>query len=66
MEISQGKKEVKLNTVRQAEDLVKARIERVGTVMDDYDGGQVAALEGVLNDLNCMRAVINQVHKDEF
>ena len=38
MEISQGKKEVKLNTVRQAEDLVKARIERVGTVMDDYDG----------------------------
>ena len=54
-----NKSAVQLNTIRQIEDLVLSRIDKVGTVMDDYDGGQKSAYEDVLNDLKAFRAIIN-------
>jgi hypothetical protein len=59
------KKEVKLNTLRQLEDMVKNHVTGLGPIMDDYDGGQAAAYEKVLNDINAFRAIVNHVHSDE-
>ena len=47
-----------MTAIRQFEDLVKARILELGPIMDDYDGGQKAAYERVLNDINAYRAII--------
>lgn len=41
--------------------MVKSDIERVGPVMDDYDGGQVAAYEKTLNNIAAFEAIVNQV-----
>ena len=62
IKISMNKKEVKLNTLRQLRDMVKSDIEKVGPVMDDYDGGQVAAYERTLNNIAAFEAIVNQVH----
>ena len=59
--ISMNRKEIKLNTLRQLRDMVKSDIERVGPVMDDYDGGQVAAYEKTLNNIAAFEAIVNQV-----
>ena len=61
IKISMNKKEVKLNTLRQLRDMVKSDIEKVGPVMDDYDGGQVAAYEKTLNNIAAFEAIVNQV-----
>ena len=55
-----------MNTVRQFEDLVKARILQLGPIMDDYDGGQKAAYERVLNDINAFRAIIKHTTNDQL
>jgi hypothetical protein len=41
------------------EELIVAAKDKVGPVMDDYDGGQVAAYDKVLEDVNLFRAIIN-------
>jgi hypothetical protein len=53
------RKSIKLNTLRQFEELVQSRITKLGPVMDDYDGGQKAAYEDVLKDINVFRAIID-------
>ena len=53
-----SKSEIQLNTIRQVEELVLGRIDKIGPVMDDYDGGQKGAYEDVLNDLKAFRAII--------
>ena len=53
-----SKSEIQLNTIRQVEELVLGRIDKIGPVMDDYDGGQKSAYEDVLNDLKAFRAII--------
>tara|TARA_Y100000310_G_C20279845_1_gene622073 strand:+ start:153 stop:365 length:213 start_codon:yes stop_codon:yes gene_type:complete len=53
-----NKSVVKLDTLRQLEELVQSRIEKLGPVMDDYDGGQKAAYENVLTDIRAFRAII--------
>ena len=39
-------------------ELVESNIEKLGPVMDDYDGGQKAAYDNVINDINAYRAII--------
>ena len=55
-----------MNTVRQFEDLVRARILQLGPIMDDYDGGQKEAYEKVLNDINAFRAIIKHTTSDSL
>jgi hypothetical protein len=54
-----NKKEVKLNTLRQLREMVQSDIDKVGPIMDDYDGGQKAAYEKVLNNITVFEAIIN-------
>jgi hypothetical protein len=56
--MNQNKSEVQLKTLNQLEDLVKSRLGKLGPIMDDYDGGQTAAYESVINDINAFRAII--------
>jgi len=53
------KKEIKLNTLRQLEEMVLSRQNKVGPIMDDYDGGQASAYDDVLQDIAAFRAIIN-------
>jgi len=53
-----NKSEVKLWTLRHMREMVEANIEKVGPVMDDYDGGQKAAFDKVLNDIRVFEAII--------
>ena len=53
-----NKQQIRTDTLRQLEDLVRSRIERVGPVMDDYDGGQKAAYDNVISDINAYKAII--------
>ena len=39
-------------------ELVETNVEKVGPVMDDYEGGQVAAYERVLNDIKLFETII--------
>ena len=57
MDVSERNR-VKNDTLRQVEDLVMSRMNKVGTVMDDYDGGQKAAFEEVLGDIAAFKAII--------
>ena len=54
-----NKKEVKLNTLRQLREMVQSDMDKVGPIMDDYDGGQEAAYEKVLNNITVFEAIIN-------
>jgi hypothetical protein len=65
IEDKMDKKAVKLNMLRQVEDLVQSNLDKVGPVMDDYDGGQKAAYENVLNDLRAFKAIVNHVHSSQ-
>jgi len=58
------KKEVKLNTLRQLEDMVLSRQGKVGPIMDDYDGGQASAYDNVLQDIAAFKAIINHTTAD--
>ena len=57
------REQIKLNTLRQMEELVESRIEKVQTVMDDYDGGQMSAYENVLGDIRAFRSIIEHTNK---
>ena len=59
------RKEIKLRTLDQVEDLINERLVRVGTIMDDYDGGQQDAFKSTLKDLTLMRAIIEHVHNNK-
>ena len=59
-----NKREVKLDTLRQLKEMVQHNLSNVGPVMDDYDGGQVAAYEKVLNDMAAFEAIVNHVHSE--
>ena len=58
------KKDTKLETLRQLEDMVKQHVTDMGTVMDDYDGGQAEAYRKVLNDIAAFKAIVKHVHSD--
>lgn len=53
-----NKKEIKLNTLRQLREMVESDMSKVGPVMDDHDGGQVAAYEKVLSNIAAFEAII--------
>jgi hypothetical protein len=54
-----NKSETKLWTLRHMRDMVKANIEKLGPVMDDYDGGQKAAYDKVLTDIRVFEAIVD-------
>ena len=54
-----NKKQVKLNALQQVRELVESNIEQIGPIMDDYDGGQKAAYDKVLNDIRVFEAIVN-------
>ena len=45
-------------TLQHMRELVETNVEKVGPVMDDYEGGQVAAYERVLNDIKLFETII--------
>jgi hypothetical protein len=53
------KTQAKLWALKHMRELVEANIDKVGPIMDDYDGGQMAAYEKVLNDIRVFEAIIN-------
>ena len=53
-----NRSEVKLNTLRQLREMVESDIEKVSPAMDDYDGGQVAAYNKVLTNINVFESII--------
>ena len=59
------KTETKLWTLKHMREMVEANIEKVGPVMDDYDGGQVAAYERVLTDIRVFEAIVNHPVHDQ-
>jgi hypothetical protein len=59
-----NKQEIRSDTIRQIRDLISSRIEKVGPVMDDYDGGQMEAYENCLKDLDVYTAILN--HSETF
>ena len=54
-----NKKDIKTNTLDQLEDMVLNHVKELGTIMDDYDGGQKAAYDKVLKDIRVFEAVIS-------
>ena len=60
--MDRNKEQVQLNTLSQIEVLVKGRVDKLGPIMDDYDGGQKAAYENVINDINAFRAIIKHTN----
>ena len=54
-----NRSEIKLNTLRQLKEMVQSNIDKVSPVMDDYDGGQKAAYDKVLQDIAAFEAIIN-------
>ena len=50
--------DTKLSTLRQLRELVQADIDKVGPVMDDYDGGQMAAYEKVLTSIRMFESIV--------
>ena len=54
-----NRKEIKLNTLRQLREMVESDMRKVGPIMDDYDGGQVAAYEKVLGNIAAFEAIVN-------
>ena len=55
----QDKATIQLKVLNQLKDMIRNDIEKVGTVMDDYDGGQVAAYEKCLMNIRAYEAIIN-------
>jgi hypothetical protein len=53
------KSETKLWTLRHMREMVESNIEKLGPVMDDYDGGQKEAYEKVLTDIRVFEAIVN-------
>ena len=53
-----NRSEVKLNTLRQLREMVESDLEKVSPAMDDYDGGQVAAYNKVLTNINVFESII--------
>jgi hypothetical protein len=53
-----NKQEVREDTIRQIKELIDSRIEKVGAVMDDHDGGQMEAYENCLKDLDVYLAIL--------
>jgi hypothetical protein len=54
-----NKSEAKLWTLRNMRELVEANIEKLGPVMDDYDGGQKAAYDKVLTDIRVFESIVD-------
>ena len=54
-----NKSEAKLWTLKHMREMVEANIETLGPVMDDYDGGQKAAYDRVLKDINVFETIVN-------
>jgi len=40
-------------------EMVEANMDKLGPIMDDYDGGQQAAYEKVLQDIRAFEAIVN-------
>ena len=56
---TRDKSEVKLWTLKHMREMVEANIQKLGPIMDDYDGGQEAAYERVLKDIRVFEAIID-------
>ena len=54
-----SKTETKLWTLRHVREMVEDASEKVGPEMDDYDGGQKAAYEHVLKDIQIFEMIVN-------
>ena len=54
-----SKSETKLWTLRNMREMVEANIEKLGPIMDDYDGGQKAAYDKVLSDIRVFETIVN-------
>ena len=54
-----NKTETKLWTLRHMRELVESNVEKLGPVMDDYDGGQKAAYDKVLTDIRVFEAIVD-------
>jgi hypothetical protein len=62
-----NKVQAKLWTLGHMRELVEANVEKLGPIMDDYDGGQAAAFEKVLTDIRVFEAIVNHsvAHSDQ-
>ena len=54
-----NRNDVKLRVLDQLEEMVNEKRNKVGYVMDDYDGGQANAYDSVLTDIKAYKAIIN-------
>ncbi len=60
-----NKKQIKLNILQDLKEQVRFRIEQLGSVMDDYDGGQKAAYDQVLKDVDVIMTIVDHAHPDQ-
>ena len=60
------KMDTKIATVEQAIEIVTERLNQIGPVMDDYDGGQVKAYKTILKDLKVMGGIITAIYKGKM
>ena len=56
---SMNRNDIKLRVLDQLEEMVTEKRNKVGYVMDDYDGGQANAYDNVLTDIKAYKAIIN-------
>ena len=54
-----SKSEAKLWALKHMREMVESNIEKLGPIMDDYDGGQLAAYERVLTDIRLFETIVN-------
>ena len=54
-----NKSEAKLWALKHMREMVESNIEKLGPIMDDFDGGQLAAYERVLTDIRLFETIIN-------
>jgi hypothetical protein len=57
------KSEIRRETIDNIRGLVDTRVTDIGIAMDDFDGGQLAALENVLKDLDVYNMIVDHHEK---
>ncbi len=57
------KSEIRRETIDNIRQLVDTRVTDIGIAMDDFDGGQLAALENVLKDLDVYDMIVDHHEK---
>tara|TARA_Y100000310_G_C20631146_1_gene788711 strand:+ start:126 stop:314 length:189 start_codon:yes stop_codon:yes gene_type:complete len=54
-----NRNKAKLRTLEVLKEMVESNVEELGPVMDDYDGGQKAAYDKVLEDIKMYQSIIS-------